>query len=423
MDLDQITSKIGIPNSRQHLLPNWQQAQQEFPATLYFLENRFVEAACRATYLPDPIIDSVLACARCFAEEPALQALAWYGVFCHYHCPDYPTRNADQWPLLHHALGEHSHMFYLLVLLAGYPQMHAVHRDHQLPIDVIRESMGQILHRMNEYRLEHGIWGLDAHGARWLSNYMRGEIYAFGRLVHQFGVFQNPVRVYRCNQTHKTGYSQVIALSEDGVRYRKDGQLFRSEDDDHNTWLAHLELNGKEVKGCPILPSGSVLPQPITLDTNQWHMVLGPTDPALFFHIPSGSPMQLHLCLESMRKALEFFPRYFPEKRIAAFYTKSWLLDGQLSEMLSPQSNIVRLQNHAYMFPHRIADRLILKTVFGSEQPKHDRCKTSLERAMTHHLSSGSPFRARGGGGFVLPEEVRSARGYHENLFPWSIIN
>jgi hypothetical protein len=52
-----------------------------------------------------------------------------------------------------------------------------------------------------------------------------------------------------------------------------------------------------------------------------------PGDPWLDLHIPSGSPLDMDACLESMRRAREFFRILHPDRTFKIAVCESWLLD------------------------------------------------------------------------------------------------
>jgi GNAT superfamily N-acetyltransferase len=59
-------------------------------------------------------------------------------------------------------------------------------------------------------------------------------------------------------------------------------------------------------------------------------------------HITKGDKLTADAVGDSVKRAKEFFARYFPEYKYACFTCHSWLLDEKLKEYLSPDSNIVK---------------------------------------------------------------------------------
>ena len=67
-------------------------------------------------------------------------------------------------------------------------------------------------------------------------------------------------------------------------------------------------------------------------------------EPTIGMHIPAIGAMKPEACEESLRRAREFFPKYFPEVDFRFFTCHSWLLDSKLEELLPYESNILSFQ-------------------------------------------------------------------------------
>lgn len=126
-----------------------------------------------------------------------------------------------------------------------------------------------------------------------------------------------------------------------------------------------------------------------------------PEDHVLSLHIPDFcGPMTPEACDDSIARAHEFFPRYFPEEHVLAGVCSSWLLDPQLKQYLSPESNIIRFQDRFQLMPGGYnVNNSIVQFVFGptlkspSELPK----RSTLERAVATHLEAGKDWEGRFG--------------------------
>ncbi len=424
--MDRVVTELGIGDSRELLRLEWGPSQQAMPGgSLTFLSTGFVREACEGLYFPDELAEDAVAAARRVAANPTLSALAWHCHWCLYHCEDYPNRVADRWPSLEGVLQDMAGMFYLLVLLSWFPEMRAIHRAHSVPERVVRDSMNQIYQRGLTCSEMFGRWGLDGVAARWLSTYLRGEIYALGRLVHHFRVLDDPLcrfRVYR-----RTDSSMVIALSEDGVSYRVDGQIWREEDaGTEAAWTSRLEVTEKEITGNPILPTGCAVEREVCLPAAEWSQVLAQGDPVLYFHIPGGIPLDHAQCGASFQEAMEFFPRYFPERPFKAFYCGTWLLDTQLEAWLPPTANLVRFLQEFYLCPGGNPPESMLRTVLGDvpEDLSLAPRKTTLQRAILDHLSGGNRMVACAGRGTLFPEDFEwGMQVYRRARFPWYLMD
>ena len=232
---------------------------------------------------------------------------------------------------------------------------------------------------------------------------LRGQLFQLVRLQFQPGALWSGAHVFRHGES-----GAVVALSDDGGRYRADGQVDGAGGvfDPEGGWTAGLEFREAEVAGTPIWPTGEAVRQEVSLPRSAWRQVLAPGDPVLHLHIPAGSPMDFDACGDSLRAALEFFPRSFPDLAFRAFACSSWLLDAQLDGLLPATSNIARFQREVYLLPGRGDGRSTLERVFGGvpadlRQAPRD---TALRRAILDHLLAGRHLR--NGRCFLLPEDL-----------------
>ena len=122
-------------------------------------------------------------------------------------------------------------------------------------------------------------------------------------------------------------------------------------------------------------------------------------------HIPAGGNMTLERCHDSMRRALEFFPRIVPERPFAGFACDSWILNPELDRIYRPNSNIVLWQRELHLFPIATGNRCGVYFVFGTDDVDLDSAPrdTSMRRALLDHLTRGG--RLIGGGMFMLLED------------------
>jgi hypothetical protein len=137
---------------------------------------------------------------------------------------------------------------------------------------------------------------------------------------------------------------------------------------------------------------------------------LRPGDPVLDAHIPESGPLDPDAVDESFARARAFFPRHFPEHAARHATCESWLLDPQLAEELSPESNIVRFQRRFattpldFDIPSRIFrfvfDREGIEADDGSVEPAVlDTLaqETTLQRAVVARVRGGGRWRITAG--------------------------
>lgn len=423
MKLGDVITKLRLIESAEVLQVEWESSQQSMPEEPHFLAPEFIVDACQAVSLPEEVRQATIAISQRIASNAALQALAWHFHHCLFRCASYLQSDIARWPSLNGGLQHNEGMFYTLVLLSGLPGMRAIYHTHRVPIEIARDTLSQVRFGICDptaYRKEHGQLGLTPYALQWFRNHLCGELYRLGRLQFKFGSSSYKIRAFQ----HRTA-GTVVVLSEAGVRYLMDGQV-ASEGrvhDDPCKWTSQLIFTDNEIIGHPILPTGCALQRKVCLPKAEWRQVLASGDPILEIHIPGGSPMTYDLCAKSFRDALKFFPEHFPERPFVAFCCSSWLLDGQLKELLPPTSNIVRFQREVYLFPTLSDDLYLVKTVFG-DMPE-DLTKvprdTTLRRALLDRLLAGGHLHARAGSCFLLPDDVArwGSQVYRRQTFPW----
>jgi hypothetical protein len=133
---------------------------------------------------------------------------------------------------------------------------------------------------------------------------------------------------------------------------------------------------------------------------------LRPGDPVLDVHIPESGPLDPDSVDASFARARAFFPRHFPEHEARHATCESWLLDPQLLEDLSPESNIVRFQRRFVTTPldFDIPSR-IFRFVFDRDDIEADDgsvpppvldtlpLRTTLQRAVVARVRTGGRWR------------------------------
>ena len=244
MDLDRVVSELGIGESRELLELAWDASQDAMPeGEVGFLSPAFLREACRGVYLPEEITEARLR--RHGGWEGIPRCARWPGTVTGVSTVMRIIRAGSRTGgrLWRACLGMRTVCF---TCWCCCPGSHIWRRSTGRMRFQSRLS-GRVWTRSTSGACRaagmFGRWGLDGHAARWLSNYLWGEIYALGRLVHQFRVIDDPIRVYRHGAS-----SMVIALSEDGVSYRADGQRFRR-GDIGRMWRSRLVVAGEEIVG------------------------------------------------------------------------------------------------------------------------------------------------------------------------------
>jgi hypothetical protein len=121
---------------------------------------------------------------------------------------------------------------------------------------------------------------------------------------------------------------------------------------------------------------------------------------ALALHIQESGPLTPETCDASLAEARDFFPRHFPDEDYRIVTCGSWLLDPQLAEYLSAESNMVRFQRRFTLAPElRDAGIEIFRFVFRRIDGELDELpqRSTLERAVVEHVRAGRQWHERTG--------------------------
>lgn len=364
-----------------------------------FLQSAYVERACRAIGLPEPMAEALLSGASLIREDTALAAIARQfhrELFVVKEDPGEANKR-----LL--ASGPRSGMLAAVVYLGGLPQMIDVYRAKGISERVWVDTMSDLAIWMQRYYSQHGEWGLEQVG--WLVHHLNGELFRLGRLQFAFARYNRPFKAFRSRTT-----GALIALGEPGVRYRADGQADGTNgiSDPAGGWTSSYAFNGTAYIGNPVAAGGFAVPSAVRLPAREWELVLEQGDTVMDVHIPEGGKMTHELCRDSYRQAVGFAARYFPEQPLKGFVCTSWLLSPQFPRLLPPEANIVRFQSDYYVIPVKSDERQTLERVFGfgttlADLPLLPR-ETSLQRIVHDYLSSGGWIH--GASGFLLKEDV-----------------
>lgn len=406
-DLAQVASSLRIPEPQWSLLSGWD-ASLAIPQNdaLRCLAPDFIAWAGEACGLSADMIAALAAFAPRVANDPCACA---YFAYCHHrvlHDETLALSWEEPWPPLDAYFGADAGLLNVLVMLSAVPEMQETYRRLDIPDDIARDTVADLRLWMETdlYAARYGRWGITPWIARWLCKHWQAKLLQLGRLQFSMSALPLRVRVYR----HRTG-GHALALAESGNRYAADGGAWCPLcGDEARSWTSRLVVAAGAVEGNLILATGYARRKTTCLSRAEWEEVLAPGDPTLTFHISAGGPLDFAACGESFRRALEVFPRIFPDFHFHAFWSATWLLDARLEGLLPPESNIIRLQRELYLMPGLQGDNgQIYQRVFGWGVADVNAVpwQTSLQRAIGPFLNAGGHFH--GGYGLLLRDDVR----------------
>jgi len=390
----------GVEDPKGFLPDAWHESQSRYPGDpTPFLEEAFLKDALRYVKLPDEIAGDVLAAAAEFRKRPEICRLLWH---CHTLVFKPPER--DIWPhWICPGLGDRSAMFPLFVLLSGLPRLREMYAKRAIPADVALHTMSDVEIWMRVWHGLSGHWGLDELG--WLLHHFSGNLLRLGRLQFMHIRWHGGVVVFR---HRKDG--RVVLLCEEGATWRADGNVDGSNGirDEKGRWTSHVTRTAASVRGSPVSPDVLAVREEVELPLAEWDQVLAKGDRVLDMHIPAGEPLAADACGESFRRALEFWPKHFPElPPTKGFVIHAWLLDPGLRKVLPSTANLVRFQDLFHCYPTWGDEAGVMNRIFGDKRPdlSHSRRSDTLRAAVKAFQDAGGRFN--GGAGGVLKEHLR----------------
>ena len=391
--------------------PFWEQAMAEMPAgRLPFLDPATVSARRAAAGLPAERDALLTEMASMLSTDPALRGLAWY---LHWRVFVAPQHGAP-WgpPSLVPRLGDQAGAFYLLLSLEFAPRLTAWHRQLGYPGSVTSQTLQQISSYEGNHLRGRGCPGMYASQFSWLATYLVDPYVRLGRFEYQLHLYGGGVSVWQ-----RSGDGQVVALAEEGARVAADGLRLGDQAPATEGWTAWLRETPSTLSGFPVDPVGRILTAPVQLDRTIWSPCFSKGSTVLDLHIPAGGGMNWEAMTESFRQALDFFKEHHPGRPFAALVVNTWFMDPQLAELLPAESNPLRFQRAAYLYPTPPQPDGLWFVFLGEPgAPAAQSRQTSLQARLAGFLESGRTWH--GGGMFMLPAEMRQpCEGHYRNRF------
>ncbi|MGZ0146604.1 acyltransferase domain-containing protein [Kribbella sp. WER1] len=144
-------------------------------------------------------------------------------------------------------------------------------------------------------------------------------------------------------------------------------------------------------------------------------------EPVLGLHIPEG-----RLTPESVDAALDrariFFGTHYPDEQYRFATCVSWVLDPQLTDYLSADTNIIRFQQRFTLLPEADKDDGATVVEFLFKRPLTELATlprtTTLQRAVVDHIRTGRSWKFRTGWFPLLRRDCEQPAGSGNKLLP-----
>lgn len=274
------------------------------------------------------------------------------------------------WPDPVNEMGEDAPVFYLLITLNCIPLVRDMHKKMNIPEEITRDTCVGIGTKCLDYYLFKGTPGVFKWAVYWFQHHLDGELFRVGRLE------------YMIKKLHK------------GMNvYRKDN-------------LTRLYMNHPESgRSIIVFPDGAFTEEPWDVsekppydNLQNWPLILDEEDYVLDVHIPGGGKLSPSVIKDSFSRALEFFDRFFPEKKVNGFECISWIFSPDLEAAFDSHTNLIRFRDQVYLFPVETEKVDGLNFIYGtfSKDPAEWPENTSIQRRLKAHIQKGGLFRLSG---------------------------
>jgi hypothetical protein len=400
--LSSVLTALSIADSAELFAPHWEESVAALAgATPWLLAPDRIQSQSTDAALPDEAVREVLRVAQLVSDDPDLRLLLWHCCRLLYEHLDYPAQMVTRWPNLDQRLGKDSPLFYFLLTLASVCLARQKHEELGIPGDVACANAKNVFGHGERQVLTTGRWGTEQRLLPWMRNHTTGELFRLGRLHFMIRPFRGCVRAFRNRES-----GAVAALAVDGTRFVEPGILLHGKvAEGRRAWVASFSEDGDGYHGVPVSPWGYACEEEITLDRSGWEPALTPGDPMIEVHIPGGGGMTVERVRDAMTHALDFFPRYFPERPFVGFVCTSWVFNARFSEILPPEANIRQNQEQVYLYPVSSGGRDGVYFIFGTDvvDPATSPRDTSIQRVMLSELEAERPLLT--GGMFLLLDD------------------
>lgn len=114
-------------------------------------------------------------------------------------------------------------------------------------------------------------------------------------------------------------------------------------------------------------------------------------DNVLYVHIPQGEKLIYSDCVNSLKEAVSFFEKYFPEFNYRFFFSESWLLYEENWQFMDRSSNILQFSSLFDIVCSMNYDGQAIERIFGKRHLNKNNYpeKTALQKNAKAFMQSG----------------------------------
>ena len=251
--------------------------------------------------------------------------------------------------------GREAGLLFAVIALARYELLEGI-----MPAQCMPGALHTLRNLVQRSQSCYGAYGLRGMYRSGIIPYLLPYKYVIGRLCFEVTTFNSSYEVYR---NPNDGTTVPVATGDysympNGKRPTRDysGELF----------TPTTQINGDAMTCYVFGENGRLCPEPVTL--RGYEKILQSGDDVLSVHIPAGGKMSPELVDDAFRQAEAFFAAHYPEKQFKAYVCSSWLLNTDMEEFLSPESNIIKFRNRFRVVMTTPNGYSLYWHVFGIEQ-------------------------------------------------------
>lgn len=312
--------------------------------------------------------------------------------------------------LVPECLGIYNDAYAFLVLLACVPVAEQEMKRRGIP----KEYYEDIPHRMLRDQLKRykETGKIDVEDMPWKMNFYTLSIFLLDRFLFIPYMFGDPFALYRSRKNGK-----VIGISDADYEVDSEGQLITEESKKGNegkpgtgfeyarrtakgqaTFRTTKTEDDNAVEGYYLNPCGFVENKKVTLLKEEYEVALDKDDWLIALHIPAGEGYTPERVRGSMKLAVDFYQKYYPELDIKGFWSESWLYDKRLSLMIGKGKNITNVQEEFFCYSGGWDGEMLYIHLFRDMEAKLEEsiCTTTLQKNAKQFLLDGGRFCSTG---------------------------
>ena len=335
--------------------------------------------------------------------------------------------------LIPSCLGKYNEAYAFIILLACVP----VAEKELIKRGIPKEYYEDIPHRMLRDQMERYIntGKINVEDLPWKMNFYTLQIFLLDRFLFIPYIHGESFTMYRSKKNGK-----VVAFNDPDCVYDSEGQLKRWGGIDYadepkeeeqegiddtgfvygrrkakinDDFITTLSIDGNILTGQYMNPCGMTENRLVSIDLNEYEKVLDKGDYLIALHIPGGegyTPERMH---SSMKMALEFYAKYYPELDMKGFWSSSWLYDERLELVIGKNRNITNVQKLMFRYSDGEDGEMLYIHLFKDMNNKLStyECTSSLQKGAKEKLLNGERFLTTGM--MILKEEALSGKVYY----------